>query len=567
MWKGTDLVEPGTVLGEPAVFVIVAGEELLGDLSRRERRLLVGALNFHALMTPGGQFLAHLYEGGANDLPRTTDDTTFTGRSRSFRRRVATLTVSSIVPPEADEGAPASDNGSADVRHLLIPRDHVLEHDPPRDVPGTPMRRLLKCARTRAPLLYDEARDLELVRHRASYRRRAVRRAYLREFDQGGQHEGLKVALAPPAPQNSLRAAIFGVHWFELGGAERWALESVKIAREAGLLPIILSNRDSHQPWLERIELDGSIVIPFSEPTVDSQRPGVEEVLRQILRTFDVRGVMIHHNQWLYDRAPWLRLSRPDIPIIDSTHIIEYRGGGFPVSAVNADDYISAHHVISPSLREWMTNVQGIEPAKVVMAPLVGLTTDSVAQDVRAREEGEPFTVAFVGRMARQKAPEVFVAIADDLRQHIDPGQMRFIMHGDGELGEWVDSLISRRRLHGSIERRSSALPVSETLAQAHLLVVPSHNEGLTLTTLEALACGVPVVSTNVGAQADVIPAGALVHRNVHLAVRQLSRLVHDLSRDEKRRRKLWREEVSAARRLREAEAADQWLRMEMSTW
>ena len=36
-------------------------------------------------------------------------------------------------------------------------------------------------------------------------------------------------------------AVIVGLHWFELGGAERWAFETVKLVREAGLLPIVIT--------------------------------------------------------------------------------------------------------------------------------------------------------------------------------------------------------------------------------------------------------------------------------------------------------------------------------------
>ncbi len=57
-----------------------------------------------------------------------------------------------------------------------------------------------------------------------------------------------------------------------------------------------------------------------------------------------------------------------------------------------------------------MIDVQGVAGEKVVMAPLGGLTVDPQRREISAGvREGEPFTVAFIGRMARQKAPEVFL--------------------------------------------------------------------------------------------------------------------------------------------------------------
>jgi len=537
-------------------------------MSERERRLLAGALNFHALMAPGRTLVVHLYDGGWQDLPRTTGDSTFDGLSRAFGRRESTLVIESAVEPDErqhDEAEFRADRLiTSPARHLHISRDDVLDREPPRDVVHGGVRRVLRKVRNRAPLIYDELRDLELLRHRDGVTTRADRRRFDREFAPGGTFADLPLQLAPAARPGAPRAVVIGIHWFELGGAERWAFETVRLARDAGFLPIVLSNRDSHQPWLGRAELDGALVIPFSDPTVVSQTTGTEQLLRSMLRTFDVRGVVVHHNQWLYDRLPWIARSRPGIPIVDSTHIVEYRGGGYPRSSAVAADDITVHHVISPTLARWMRDVQGIPEERIVLAPLGGLTVDVKGARFRERTPGEPFTVSFVGRLARQKAPEVFVAMAARLHA-ADPG-IRFIMHGDGELSPWVDHLVAANGLGAVLERRTSAVAVDRTLSDSHLLVVPSHNEGLTLTTLEAIAHGVPVVSTDVGAQADIVPASALLPRNVHRTVREGARVVAGL-RDDQARRELWRRERKAERALLKLQSASDWFTEEVRSW
>ncbi|GAA1668439.1 glycosyltransferase [Microbacterium lacus] len=558
-----------TVLGQPAVFRITNDSDVLSEFSLRERRLLVGALNFHALMAPGRDLIVHGYDGDWTTLPRTTDDATFDGMSRQFRRRVFTIGAASEISPSSGEGAEASAMARAlaagAVRHVHVSRDEVLDFDPPRDQSTSVVRRALRAVRARTPLLYDEARDVELLRHRRAITHPAQRRRFAEEFSPGGIHEDGELVPATRPPAQAPRAIVIGMHWFELGGAERWAFETVKLVRDAGFLPIVLTNRDSHHPWIGRPELDGALLIPFSEPTVRSQTPGVEELLSAILRTFDVRGIVVHHNQWLYDRLHWVAMSRPEIPIIDSTHIVEYRGGGFPHSSVRVEDVITRHHVISPTLRHWMVETQGVAAEKVVMAPLAGLTVQSVEPTFRSRGESEPFTVAFVGRMARQKAPEVFLAMAHRLRS--DQAPLRFIMHGDGELSSWADDLIAAYSLQGIVERRDSDVPVEHTLAEAHVLVVTSHNEGLTLTTLEAISHGVPVISTDVGAQSDIIPSRALVSRNVHLAVRQAARKVAWLAGDESAREELWRDERHAEQKLLSATPASEWFTQEVGSW
>lgn len=559
---------PETVLGQPALFRLTRSGELPADLSVRESRLLVGALNFHALMAPGRELTVHGYGGGWESLPRTTDDSTFNGLSRAYRDREFTIAARSLVPSE--ERVPTAGEArsltltSGSVRHIHVSRDSVLAFDPPRDISPSPVRRAFRAVRARTPLLYDDLRDIELLRHRRALRKPARRRRYDAEFEPGGIHDTYEIVPAPAVAQGAPGAVLFGLHWFELGGAERWAFESVRLAREAGLLPIVLTNRESHHPWVAREELDGALIIPFSDATSKSQTPGVEELLRRILRLFDVRGVVVHHNQWLYDRLHWIVRSRQGVPVVDSTHIVEYRGGGYPLSGALVTEAITTHHVISPTLKRWMVDVQGIDEQKVVMAPLGGLTVKSTEATFRTRHAGEPLTVAFIGRMARQKAPEVFATVAKHVRKSRD--DVRFVMHGDGDMASWVDDLLRSYGLP-EVVRRDSTVPVAETLGEAHVLVVPSHNEGLTLTTLEAVAQGVPVVSTDVGAQADIVPRWALVSRNARRAAAELAELVCGLADDEDARCQLWRDERKAEKKLLSNESASDWFAKAVRTW
>lgn len=561
-------VTPHTALDQPALFRFADSETGAG-LSERERRLLVGALNFHALTAPGRTLRVHQYDGTLETLPRLTDDTTFTGMSRHNRRRVASFEIESLVEVEERveqrSEAPARALAARSTRHLHVSTDEVLRSDPYRPPRRGLVGRVARWVKTTSPLLYDDARDLNLLRFRRRLTTAIEPRDYEREFRPGGSHEDDVIVPAPPAAAGAPKAVIIGLHWFELGGAELWAFETVRLVREAGFLPIVLTNRDSHQPWVTRPELDGALLIPFSEPTVVSQTPGIEPLLRGLLRTFDVRGVVVHHNQWLYDRLAWIAASRPDIPIVDSTHIVEYRGGGYPLSSAIAARSITTHHVISPTLARWMTSVQGIPAEKVVMAPLGGLTV--ALKEARFRERGtaEVFTVAFVGRMARQKAPEVFIAMARRLKKR--GVAVRFIVHGDGELASWVDAMIATAGLQVDIIRRTSAVPVSRTLDDAHLLVVASHNEGLTLTTLEAIAHGVPVVSTDVGAQRDIVPADALAPRYARPAARRLAAIVERLAADEDARRNLWRRERKAEKKLLSQPSASSWFKEEVGSW
>ena len=102
----------------------------------------------------------------------------------------------------------------------------------------------------------------------------------------------------------------------------------------------------------------------------------------------------------------------------------------------------------------------------------------------------------FVGRMNPQKRPLHFV----DLACRLDASEFRasFFMLGDGELAPEVDAAIAQSPA-GLLRRLPFTDRVPEILAMAEGLVITSEYEGLPIAMLEALAMGVPVLSTDVG--------------------------------------------------------------------
>ncbi|WP_420097612.1 hypothetical protein, partial [Brevibacterium sediminis] len=156
-------------LDQPALFRF--SDPLTGaGLSVRERRLLVGALNFHALMAPGRTLRVHLYDGTPETTPRLTDDTTIDGMSRGNRRRTSSFDVVSEV--QAEDRASGTSEIASDalaahpMRHLHVSSDEVLGSDPYRPPRPGLIGSMARYVKSRAPLLYDDARDLALLRFR-----------------------------------------------------------------------------------------------------------------------------------------------------------------------------------------------------------------------------------------------------------------------------------------------------------------------------------------------------------------------------------------------------------------
>jgi glycosyltransferase involved in cell wall biosynthesis len=116
--------------------------------------------------------------------------------------------------------------------------------------------------------------------------------------------------------------------------------------------------------------------------------------------------------------------------------------------------------------------------------------------------------VIFVGRLVHQKGFDILISALASL----SPRQIRFRLTvvGDGENRAQYESLVSEKGLADSVHW-SGWLPLeclAEIYRQHDILVLPSRFEGMASVTLQALASGCVVISTDVFGAADAIQDG-----------------------------------------------------------
>lgn len=549
----------------------------LDGLSKRQRRLVISAVNYHSLMQPGRELLYKIYMGGDWQYPRLTDTSTLNGSLTKgaglkpvveFKARSTSKPKTAFTPHYFDPHHQLVDWNERYV--LLTPDDATDMTVKARNLSSRlPMRnQIYNYCELHFPLLFDQVRELlRCKREKAGYQAIETYRPDSPSdlFAHGAVHHPAS-PIEPGQPDSSApKAVIIAMHWLQPGGAERWAMETVALARRAGLLPIVITNNDSHQPWIVSKDLDDALVINLTFPAQE----GIGDVplLRALFEQYNIRGVLIHHNQWMYDRLWWIKRYYPHTFIVDSLHILEYHDrGGYPNQSVSRDPYIDLHHVISPQLQDWLVNHHGISAKKVVMAPLVGLTADQMHPMYKDRVQQDVFHIAFVGRMTRQKRPEAFINVAKEM-EHRFPGRFRFIMHGSGDMDLEVRKLLEKYGLDHVVERRDVSQPVSATYDWADALLITSINEGITLTTIEAISRGMPVLSADVGSQSTLVPVQGLLPRQSLGLVRQSVRSLLRMDGHEEDRRRLWTAELERLQEFSRKESADSFFTRMLGEW
>lgn len=175
---------------------------------------------------------------------------------------------------------------------------------------------------------------------------------------------------------------------------------------------------------------------------------------------------------------------------------------------------------VSEPLRRRFASVAGLPLERVELARN-GVDLDRFRPgdaEAARRELGLPAQVALVAGVGRLVPAKGFHLMVRALRSL--PSEVHFALVGAGPERARLEALAPPGRLHLLGSR--SPDEVATLLRAADLLVLPSEREGWPNVVTEALAAGVPVVATAVGAVPDMLTvpfAGALIRAGDHRAL------------------------------------------------
>ena len=115
----------------------------------------------------------------------------------------------------------------------------------------------------------------------------------------------------------------------------------------------------------------------------------------------------------------------------------------------------------------------------------------------------EPIQLINVGTLYYIKNQQLLI---NAVRKLIDRGHnVKLTIVGDGKMREELTSLVSELKLEDYVEFVGVVSNVKDYLNDADIYCCSSLVEGLPIAVLEAMACGLPVVTTNAGGIVDIV--------------------------------------------------------------
>ena len=314
-------------------------------------------------------------------------------------------------------------------------------------------------------------------------------------------------ALEKPARKQRI---LLVVPWFEIGGSDKFTLDLVRLLTQRGYECTLVATGNSYQPWLHEFAALTPDIFCLERFINYNEYP---RFLRYVMDSRDVDAVIITQSEVAYHLIPYLRLNRPEIAILDYTHIEEpgWKNGGYPAMSVRAKAELDLQVTSTQHLKEWMIE-RGAEAEQIEVCHtnIDSREWDPARYDtaaLRARLKIAPETplILFVGRIVDQKRPLVFAEIIRRLAARNT--EFVALVVGTGDRLPALEHVLTRHNLSRFV-RLLGAQPnarVRELMVASDVLLLPSASEGLALVLYEAMAMGLVPVAADVGGHAELV--------------------------------------------------------------
>lgn len=162
--------------------------------------------------------------------------------------------------------------------------------------------------------------------------------------------------------------------------------------------------------------------------------------------------------------------------------------------------------------KEDFTRAKTFKSKKVEYVPGVGINNGKFSKvDIvikKKREEiglaDDNFVILSVGELNKNKNHEVIIRAIAKLKNK----NINYVLSGQGPLESYLRELIRKLGIKDQVHFLGFRSDIPELCKVADLFAFPSYREGLSLSLMEAMASGLPVVCSNIRGNTDLIEDG-----------------------------------------------------------
>ena len=297
------------------------------------------------------------------------------------------------------------------------------------------------------------------------------------------------------------------IPWMTTGGADKFNLDLVnKLDHDRFNFTIVTT-----EPGVNNYKQ------LYNEDTVIYELPAFLDMknwpafINYLMNKKNINFVFSTNSEFGYSTLPYIKANYPEIPIIDYVHMEEWynRNGGYSRDSSAVESVIDKTLTCNGNTTKIFVDYFKRNPNSVETV-YIGVDENKYDPEKYNYEEqraifglSKKYVIGFICRISEQKRPLLLLEIIKKLKENRN--DFEFLIAGDGNLLEKMKSKANSMGLKENIKFIGNVAETAPVYSASDLTINCSIKEGLALTSYESLSMGVPVISSDVGGQKELI--------------------------------------------------------------
>ena len=299
------------------------------------------------------------------------------------------------------------------------------------------------------------------------------------------------------------------IPWMVMGGADKFNLDFIKLLDKNKYNITIITNQPTEYMWRQEFEQNACEIFDLS---TFLDRKYWTLFINYIIKTRNIDLFFNTNSLFGYAIMPYIKAENPKLPILDYIHMEEWynRNGGYSRDSAAVTTLIDKTLFCNQNSEIIFKDYFKVTKNKTNTV-YIGVDANKFDSKKYNKEElkekyeieKDKINIGYICRIADQKRPFLLIEIIKETVK--DNKNIKFLIAGDGPLLGPVKEKIKNEKLQDYVQILGSFKIPQEFYAICDITLNCSIKEGLALTTYESLAMGVPVISSDVGGQKELI--------------------------------------------------------------
>lgn len=308
------------------------------------------------------------------------------------------------------------------------------------------------------------------------------------------------------------------IPWMITGGADKYNLDLITRIDKSKYNIIVINTNPKVNIWRQDFEEQ---TVVYDLTTFIDQKYWVA-FINNLIKQYRIKIIFNTNSYMGYSIIPYLKSKFPEIPIMDYVHMEEWynRCGGYSRDSSLVEPCIDKTLVCNENSRKilidyFKRNEKDVETVYIGVDEKIydpdKYNKEEILKEYNIQTDNSKYIISYICRIDLQKRPMLLAEILRELKEKRQ--DFLCVIAGDGPMLPKLEAKFKKYDLMKNVKILGNIKETAKIYKISDLTINCSIKEGLALTAYESLAMGVPVVSSKVGGQEELIndEVGAVV--------------------------------------------------------